>query len=250
MKGVELAVGSIGWEGEDEHFFLGTADNDGHTLVRVQLFSGRDISAPLNPTRAQGTKLLCHIMGGLFRIPKKDTRVYVLVPSGMEATPGAGLIIGTVEPSPTDQFTDDRAVLDFGPDVHLVIKAKSISLQDPDNRFLTVGTPRVGGTPGLLFQAADGSGGVIQEGVVSWFVASGGDAKTVLQMTASKAECMTKSGGYWTVNTSGFQAVGTSCAIQGSAVYLGKAPTAANMCLWGPTGIAGVGSTSVFISPA
>lgn len=245
----QILMGSIGWEDEDEYFFLGTDSNDGHTLVRVQLFEGRDITAePLNPNRAQGHKLICHLSGGLFHIPKKDTRVFVAVPDGMDHVPGAGVIFATIEKSPVDQFAGDRSVLDFGDDRHVVIKGKSVSIQSPDNEFISVGTPRSGGKSGLTLQAKDGSGGVIQEGCVAWFVAEGGTAKTIIQMTPEKIECTSTAGGYWKIDKD-FYCLGSSAFVVGGAVYLGKAPTVLNMALWGITGIAGVASPSVFISP-
>lgn len=245
----QILMGTIGWEDEDDYFFLGTDDNDGHTLVRVQLYEGRDITKPINPDRAQGHKIICHLSGGLFRIPKPNTRVFVACPKGMEHVPGAGVIFATVEPSPSTQFNNDRAVMDFGDDVHVVIKGKSVALQDPENRFLSVGTPRAGGDPGLIFQAADGSGGIIQEGVVGWFVAENGTTKTIFQMTPSKVECTSTTGGYWKIDDS-FYCLGSSAFVVGGAVYLGKAPTVVTPALYGLTGIAGVASTSVFISPA
>jgi hypothetical protein len=167
----------------------------------------------------------------------------------MENVPGAGVIFATVEKSPTTQFAADRAVVDYGDDVHVVIKGKSVSLQDPDNRFISVGTPRSGGAGGLTFQASDGTGGVIQEGVVGWFVPdSGGAVSSILQMTPTKIECTSTSGGYWKVDAD-YYCLGSSVYGIGGAVYLGRAPTVANMALWGPTGIAGVASPSVFISP-
>jgi hypothetical protein len=244
----QILLGSVGWEDEDDYYFLGADDNDGHTLVRVQLFEGRDFTKPLNPDRAQGHKIICHLSGGLFRIPKKDTLVHVSIPKGMEHVVGAGVIFATIERSPSSQFAQDRAVMDFGDDTHLIIKGKSVSLQDPDNRFLTVGTPRSGGAAGLTFQAKDGTGGIIQEGVVGWFVSQDGAAKTILQMTPSKVECTSTSGGYWKVDAD-FYSLGSSVYAIGGAVYLGRAPTVANMALWGPTGIAGVASPSVYISP-
>lgn len=98
----QILMGSVGWDDEEEHAFLGDEDeNDGHTLVRVQLFEGRDNTKPLNPTRAQGHKLICHLSGMLgTRIPPKDTRVFVAVPSGMENVPGAGVIFATIEKLP------------------------------------------------------------------------------------------------------------------------------------------------------
>lgn len=249
-SGAQIVMGTVGWEGESDYFFLGTEENDGYTLVRVQLYEGRDKTKSLNPQRAQGHKIICQISSGLFRIPKPDTRVYVAIPRGMDHVPGAGVIFAAVEKSPPTQFNGDRAVLDFGSDTHVVIRGKSVSLQDPSNRFLSVGTPRSGGKAGLTFQAADGSGGVIQEGVVAWFVAKDKDAKTVFQMTPDKVECQSKSGGYWRVNSDGFYTLGQSCWVVGGAVYLGKAPTVATPALQGETGIAGVASASVFVSPA
>jgi len=246
--GVEIEIGSIGWEDEDEWYYLGTDDNDGHTLVRVQLFSGRDITAPLNPTRAQGKKIICQIPSGMYRIPKKDERCYVLIPKGMEAVDGAGLIIATVGKSPTTQFAADRAVLNFGDDVHVVIKGKSISLQDPDFRFVSVGSPRSGGTPGVQVHLPDGTGAVWQDSSVGIFC----KADTLVQMTPSKYEVWQGTGSSRTFLTMGsgvFHTFGQTNKVQGSGVYLGAAPTLATPVLYGPTGIAGLPSTGVFVSP-
>lgn len=244
----QIEMGSIGWEDEDEYYFLGTDENDGHTLVRVQLFRGRDVTKPINPERAQGHKIVCHLSGGLFRIPKKGTRCYIAIPKGMESMPGAGVIFATVEKSPSTQFDADRAVMDFGDDVHVVFKGKSISLQDPDNRFLTVGTPRSGGAAGITLQAKDGSGGVIQEGVVSWFVAQNGEAKSVIQMTPTKWEVFVADIGFVKLDGGEFWSFAPVNKMMGGGCYIGKAPTPANPALWGITGVAGAASTSVFLS--
>lgn len=95
----QVHIGSIGWEGEELWYELGDDTNDGHTLVRVQLFEGRDPTTPLS-NRAQGTRILCHLTSGMVRIPPKDARCYVIIPAGMEQAPGAGLIVGVVEPTP------------------------------------------------------------------------------------------------------------------------------------------------------
>lgn len=247
----QILMGSVGWDDQDDYYFLGSASNDGYTLVRVQLFEGRDFTKPLNPKRAQGHKLVCHLSGNLFRIPPKDTRVFVAVPPGMEHVAGAGVIFATVEKTPPqltgDKGGDPRVVMDFGPSTHVVIRGKSVSLQDPDNRFISVGTPRSGGAAGLTFQAKDGTGGVIQDGVVGWFVAQGGTAKTILQMTPTKMEATTTAGGYWGLDAN-FHILGSSIYVQGGKVYLGTIPTALQSAIFGPTGIAGVASTSVFLS--
>lgn len=247
-SGSQILMGSIGWENEEDYYFLGTDANDGHTLIRVQLFDGRDYSQPLNPDRAQGHRIVCHISGGIFRIPPKDTRVFVAVPRGMEHVPGAGVIFATVEKNPTTQFTADRAVIDFGPDVHVVIKGKSVSLQDPDFRFLSVGTPRSGGGPGVQVHLPDGTGAAWQDGAFGCFVRAG----VMLQMTPDKFEVWQGTGGSGTFLRMGsgeFWTYGPANKMQGAGCYIGKAPTAANTALWGPTGIAGLPSPSIFFSP-
>lgn len=97
-SGAFIQMGTIGWDDDADHFFPGAIDNDGHTLVAVQLYGDRDASEPLKPTRAQGRKILCQIKDGEFRVPAKDSRCFVIIPSGMEYTPGAGVIIATVAP--------------------------------------------------------------------------------------------------------------------------------------------------------
>jgi hypothetical protein len=248
---VQIMAGSIGWDDRDEYVDFGTAANDGHTFILVQLYAGRDYTKELTPNRAQGHKILCSmnsLMGK--RVPPKDTRVLVAVPHNMEHIPGAAMIIGSYEKSATaDQFTKDRVVIDYGPDVHVVIKGKSVSISSHDNEFVSVGTPRSGGTPGVIVQTQDGTGAVFQEGVASLFVGSpgGGAAQSILQMAGSLIQCLSKDGGMWQLNDKGFVTVGTEHGIIGSAVYIGKTPGPATFCAIGPGG-ASV-SASVFISP-
>ncbi len=92
--GAQIELGSVGWEGEDDYFFSGEHDNDGHTLVRVQLFRGRDNTKPLG-RRAQGVKIVCHVLDGKSP-PVKDARCYIAIPQGMDNVPGAGVILGTI----------------------------------------------------------------------------------------------------------------------------------------------------------
>lgn len=241
-----IEIGSIGWEDEEDYVFQGSDDNDGHTLIRVQLFRGRDPTRPLSPTRAQGIKMIAHINGGSFRIPPKNTRCYIVCPAGMEHMPGAAFIIGTVEKSPTTQFSPDRVVMDFGPDVHVVIKGKSVTLQDPEFRFVSVGSPRSGGAPGVQVHLPDGTGAAWQAGAFCTFVTD----QSMMQMTSSTIELWQKTGNTTVLKMGSgeFMTIAPTNKMMGQGCFIGKAPTPANMALWGATGIAGVASTSVFIS--
>lgn len=95
----QVFVGQAGWDDEDVVAFPGTMEDDGHTLVRCQLFSGRDVSKEHTPDRAQGTKLVCHIADHV-GVPVKGASVYMVFPHGMEGVAGAALIVGVVTPGP------------------------------------------------------------------------------------------------------------------------------------------------------
>lgn len=89
----QVEMGSVGWEDEDDFFYPGEETNDGHTLIRVQLFRGRDFTKPIS-NRAQGRKIICCVADGV--IPKKNARCYVGIPNGMDDSPGAGVILAVV----------------------------------------------------------------------------------------------------------------------------------------------------------
>jgi hypothetical protein len=244
----QVQIGTVGWDDRDDHFDAGTEDNDGHTLVYVTLYAGRTQGSPVLKGVAQGHKIICHIADGAFRIPPKGSRCYVIIPAGMEEVTGAGVIVACVSPSSSrDQFAADRVVLDYGDDVHVVIRGKSVSLQDPDSRFLTVGTPRAGGDPGIWLQAADGSGGAIADGKVGFWASDGTDAQTILQMTTTEVKCMKKDGGFWSVDTDGFMGFGTTASLKAAAVYLGSVPTPLTGVQMSST--PGAMSAGVFASP-
>lgn len=96
----QVFLAQAGWDDTDDVFFPGTTEDDGHTLVRCQLYSGRDITKDHTPDRAQGTKLVCHVADGVFKVPAKGASLYVIIPHGMEGVAGAGLIIASVTPGP------------------------------------------------------------------------------------------------------------------------------------------------------
>ncbi len=220
-----IEIGSIGWEDDDGHFDLGDKTNDGFTLVKVQLFRGRDVTQPLNPKRAQGIRLTCHIDGGR-RIPPKDTRCYVVVPPGMEDVPGAGLIVGTVEKTLDGRLDGDRAVLDYG-DQHVVIKGKSVTIQGNDGSFVGAGEPRSGGAAGVAIQGPDGSGLTLQDGVVGMYVNSGGDMPSVAELTVNGINIVYKGGAQFVLDPTGFALTSPQMGIIGPSILALGAPLTA-----------------------
>jgi hypothetical protein len=174
-----LEMGTVGHEGAPSHYDIGTGTDDGNTLVAVTLARGRDRSKPITPGRAQGQQVWCQISDAVYRIPPPGTRVLVGFPSGMRQVNGAGVILATMSASPTIQFSATKAKLDYGPNTDLVIKARSITISDYNNRFISLGPDG-----DIIVQAADGTGMKIQSGVFGAFV-GGGSLKSVLELTAN-----------------------------------------------------------------
>ena len=230
--------GTVGWDAVDAHF----DSEDGVTLVRVTLVRGRHPSTPLTPEVAQGHQVLCRIGGGLFRIPKKGTSVMVGFPTAFAGHPAAGVIVCTTEASPDAQFSDTKAKFDVGADTDFVIKAKSVTISDYDNRFLHVGPD------GVMLQDEAGNGVLMKGGAIMIFVADSGDAKTVLQMTPKELSLLQKDAGFikLTGGNATIMASG-SAGLVGGNVSIGAAATAATPALCGPP--PGTPSLSVFISP-
>lgn len=223
----QILMGSIGWEDEDDYSFLGSEENDGHTLVRVQLFEGRDHTKTLNPDRAQGQRIICHLSGGMFRIPPKDTRVLVAIPNGMDHVVGAGLIIASYERSPTNQFSNTRAKMDFGPDVDLVIKARSVTVTDYENQQVSL-SPEGG------VQAFDKDGAGIQFKSGACYsvsekcnivVQTGGTVSACLKMTPLEASLM-GGAGCMIKNKLGTTTIASGiCSIDSYLCQIGKGAT-------------------------
>jgi len=242
-----IEMGTVGWEDEVEWAFK--SDDDGMTLIRVQLYRGRDYTQPLKAKVGQGPKILCCIDAGLYRIPPKGARVYVALPAGMEDGPGAGIIFAMAAPSPNGQLEKDRIVMDFGPDAHVIIKGKSVTLSDYVGTFVSAGETRATpGTPGVTIQTTSGTGACFQPDALGIFVADGSTTKSILQMTTSKVDVMI-GGTAFSLDATTAKLVSTSCYVIGGGVYLGAAPSPATQAVYGPLGITGLGSTSVFISP-
>ncbi len=94
----QVLLGTVGWASREAHYDLGNATNGGHTLVFVTLYGPRTPGvAPLKGV-AQGHEIICQIADGVFRIPPKGARAYVIIPAGMDQVAGAGVIVATVNP--------------------------------------------------------------------------------------------------------------------------------------------------------
>lgn len=185
-QSVAIEAGMIGWDDESEVALMGTEDNDGTTLIKVQLFRGIDPLREPNG-RAQGHKILARLSGFPFwAIPPKDMQCFVGFPAGFGTTPGAGVIIALPGANPFVQFSETRAKIDVGRDQDLVIKGRSVTLvmhnpDDPDGQedFISI-TPQ----GGIQMGSRDGLGVVIKDGTINLFVPDdSNDVKTVLRLS-------------------------------------------------------------------
>ncbi len=243
-----IARGLVGWTDSDDHFDLGTDDNDGHTLVKVTLNRGKADTTIPEEGKAYGHQIYAQPLGPLYWIPPDGTHVLVCFPDGEMDSLGGAFILGVTGKSPLIQFKDSRAVLDMGPTQDLIIKAKSVTLSDHNSpaQFIQVGPPPQGGTSGITMCDSQGGGVTCQAGVVGVF---GKGGNTLVQITETSFEVWQKDGSFINLTGGNFDAFGTSAYLRGSAVYLGKIPAVTTPALWGLTGPAGAPSTSVFISP-
>lgn len=247
----QVMMGTVGWEDEEEFAFPGTADNDGHTMVRVQLFVGRDISKPLRPKQGQGYRIIAHLSGAMFRIPPRGTRVLVACPKGMEHAVGAGLIIGSFEPSPFEQFGETKGKLDLGEDVDLVIKARSVTITDYQDQQISLseeGGVQIFDTEGAGIQFKNGKCAQSSELYYN-IVHSGGTVKAVMKLSDSEATIATGDGtmvkckaGQCTISGGQFVANATLCLLGIGATAQNFAQTTV------PPGVPGP-STKVWIAP-
>lgn len=239
-----LEWATVGWDDKDDWFDVNTDESDGVTLVRVQTYAGRVRGEPITPGVAAGHQYLAQIAGPMWRIPRKGERCILAIPSGMEETAGAAVILAFFGKAPSDQYSKTRAKLDYGEDYDLVIKARSITISDYDNRFLAIGPDS-----GIVVQDKDGSGVIVKDGAIAIFTSDGSAMKSLVQLTNDDINLCVLGGSLLQLDASKATLFGLSVYCQGGGVYLGAAPTALTTALHGATGIAGVASTSVFISP-
>lgn len=249
MSGDQAQIfhGQVGWIGEDKYYDIGNESNDGHTLVRVQLYSGRDSSEELIPHRAQGHKIVCQLSGQLFRIPPVGTRVLVALPYGMDG-PGGGIIIATQELSPNATnsvaLKAGRACMDF-PGQDLVISAKSVTIRDYENDFVTV-------SKGVTVQSANGSGMLVKDSAVAMFLAGGSpgfpESLSTIVMDSTGMKLVKGSKSFITLSDDGFHAFGTSATLQGAATYVGATPTAVTAAANGTAIAIGIAAIATYIA--
>lgn len=187
--GVE--VGTVGWDGEDEHADVGTQENGGVTLIKVQLYRGKDSTSDVKPGVAQGHKILARLNGyPLWVIPPRGLECMVLFPGGFATTPGAGVIVALPGANPYVQFSKTRAKLDVGEDTDLVIKGRSITLSTYENDFIAVGPDS-----GIMLCDRDGNMMQIKDGQITIAVADEGsppDAKTVIKLSETALDLAQK----------------------------------------------------------
>lgn len=245
----QIEIGTVGWEDEDEWYVVGTpgSDEDGYTMVRVQLYRGRDHTKKPKPGVADGHRLLAHISSSIGRIPPKGTRVYVAIPKGYEDSPGAAVIIASVEKNNADQLSQQRAVLDYGSQ-KLHIKAETITLQANDGCYISMGKDLgvlAQDKDGNMFQMLNGDVFINTTESINLSAGSGGELGGVaISPTETQILCQTNI--ISMTPTLGNWYGASSLAFIGGSVALGRAPS--QPALYGITGVAGVASTSVFVS--
>lgn len=242
-----IEMGTVGWDVPGDHF----DQNPGEpVLVKVTLFRGRRTEADGNTNKtgnlASGMRVVCTIGAPLNEIPPKGSRVYVIFPSGMGYAPGVGVIITRVQSQPANQFNDAKAKMDFGADVDLVLKARSITLTDYENRFITVGPDF-----GIKFGDANANGGVLKDGKWRFYTVDGsGNAKTTLQLADDWAGIVYQgSSAYSAVRLEDQKAwliAPLATYMFSIGAYIGATATAATKALYGPPG-APIPSASVYL---
>lgn len=238
---------TVGWDGEDTYYDLGTSENEesGQTLVRVQLFRGKPPHITKKNGVGQGYRLLCRIGLTPFRVPAKGTPVLVAFPGGNWQTPGNPVIFAVVANSPVQQFDAKRVVYDFGPDVEVVHRAKCHTFQSYETtpQYVSIGTPRApGATPAIRIFDETGSGIVVSQGKIRIAVTDNGSppkiTKFLSMSDADGIDVMNTDGGsikssIFVKNDGDVWIGGANSRLFTRGVYLGTAATALTPVLIG-----------------
>lgn len=248
---ITCASGTVGWKGQAEIVEFGALDNDGRTLVRVTLHHGRDPYVASQPGEAAGLEVLAQVGWPFFIVPPRGAGVVVAFPDGNIQGQGAGCIVFVYGKSPLKRFEENRVNLNFG-DKHVVIEGKSVTLKDENKFAISIGAGPKGGDPAIYFFTPAGTGGSIGNEAIGLWVASGGTATSRMQLAVNSADLMVKDGGFINIEGEDATLMAQGVAhVLGASTFLGPAPTTIppTNALYGPTGMAGTASTSVFISP-
>lgn len=240
-----IEAGIIGWEDQDDVADMGDDSNGGVTLIRVQLFRGKDATSDVKPGVAQGHRILARMNGWpIWAIPPKGLQCYVMFPSGFGDAPGAGVIAGLPGANPFVQFSKTRAKLDMGEDQDLVLKARSITLSTYGNDYIVVG-------PDTGIRIATSKGHTIElkdDQLTAAIVGTDLNVKTCLSLNLSEASLICKSAAPPEASVSCQDGSVTISAketsLAGGAVTLGAGASPATPVLVGSP--PGVPSSSVF----
>jgi len=242
-----IELGTVGWEDGGKHF---DPKPGGVVFVKVRLFRGRnpDSEPAKESTRAKGHKIMCQISQPLLFIPSDGAQVMVAIPAVFGGVDGAAMIIGVAGKSPVQQFGGDdgnSAMLDFGPDRRVIIKAgKGVILSDYENRWFGVG-------PEFGVKCGDESGSGFQLKERKWvFYATkaNGNAVAALQLAEagikinhndSAVSSITMKGGSTVVGGTKFW---TACG----ATYLGPTANVSSFALYMLLGVP-TPSSSVYV---
>jgi hypothetical protein len=155
--------------------------------------------------------------------------------------PGAGVLLDELEDAPDHQFGATKSKLDLGKDTDLVIKARSITLTDHDDRFIHIGPDA-----GIQVQEKDGTGVMIKDGAVVIMAAEGGAMKTLLQITKEAIQAMQASGNLLNIRAGNVTLLGTQCSMVFGSIKLGALATPATPVHYGPAPVASIPSTTIW----
>lgn len=254
-----IEMGTVGWDdGTDTHF----DDSGPVSLVKVTLFRGVDPGEDesADPTIARGHQILSRVLGPINFMPRPKTQVLVARPAGFDG-PGMWFILGlgglggTVG-NPTTQYDGKsgsstgakaRAKLDFGADVDLVIKARSVTLSDYSNTYLGISPDfgiKAGNAKGDGFQITPGN-------FIGYVTDQAADPKAVAQFGLTKekgiilSEKMTSQVASLRLKEGNFVLAGKEFSCQTANGSLGVVASPVSGIQFGP-GI-GIPSTSWFI---
>lgn len=262
---------TIGWPGDpDPAYSLGTELADGMTLVKVTLQRGappgaRDaadgghngLQTSVHPNATMGWRIPPR-----FGADGKPTRVLVAFAMG-QIQHGNGVILAVVAPAPARFHGRQKVVLDYGSDVDVVIKGRSVALMadgnpagetDKGKRHVVSVSPDGGA------QLASGGSGVFALGkkadgtdvgeVTVKVLDADGNLKTGLVLTKKSASLVDAGNASAVVMKAGNVTItGLKAALQTDTVGLGFKATPATPVHVGPVPANGTPSQTVFGSP-